>query len=173
MSSEIDLSPIMSLKQKAKNCGWWTSTTDLGLCHRWLTKVINDNLDDRVTVYLKEFETGRALTDIDFPFTNKRFPAEGLSRFDGSIVSQILANHFPSEYYFSRFKITCDQKLCNCVGSIDDRDHLIFECPKYIDERKRFAEKVNVHSYNLSWSSIFYKWQEFADWVRKIFLIWS
>lgn len=55
-------------------------------------------LDERCNEYLKNIDVGLELKDFDFCADS--FPAKKFRRKEGSMVSQILSNHFPQCFLF-------------------------------------------------------------------------
>lgn len=173
----MNLAPLMSLKTRGRTSDLCASLEQnlidqIGLCDRWCRKTLDSIHDHRVTEYLEEFLTGRALTDIGMPFVNKVYPAQFFDRREASLLSQFLSNHFPCGYYFNRFNISDGPHLCSCGEFLDDdRDHLILTCPFFEALRGQLCDSLSIDPSDLNWNHLLPHWKEISYFSSQVLMI--
>jgi hypothetical protein len=81
-----------------------------------------------------------------FPTVKDRIELKNRFIFDFK-TTQMITRHGNINYYLKRFKIKDNECCDRCIDSIDDSDHRIFYCHKYMNERAEFREKIEELGY--------------------------
>jgi hypothetical protein len=80
--------------------------------------------------------------DSSFPFQKFRKAADGLSRAQTSILTQLRTGHIALNSYLARIH-KVDSPLCSaCKRSIESVHHYLFECPAYRNERHVLSQAL-------------------------------
>ena len=116
--------------------------TALGWCKRHISFTLNNWTREQ----LDNADKGRAILDLNPPMGKGHFPTRKLQRTDASRVNQFLANHFPSKAYLSRFHCTEDVETCVCGQEVEDRDHLLYSCPRFHRRRMIYGQESQAEA---------------------------
>jgi hypothetical protein len=81
-----------------------------------------------------------------FPTVKDRIELKNRFIFDFK-TTQMITRHGNINYDLKRFKIKDNECCDRCIDSIDDSDHRIFYCHKYMNERAEFREKIEELGY--------------------------
>ena len=86
--------------------------------------------------------TSHHLTGYLTNFRRGHFPGKYLERLQTSRLSQFAANHFPSNQYLFRFGALAESPACACGAALEDRDHLLMECPLLQAGRRKLQRQI-------------------------------
>ena len=114
----------------------------------WVKRTIANHLNQEALREIKQREQSQHLTQYLLDFHRGRFPGKYLDRARASRLSQFAANHFPSRQYMKRFGISETAPHCECGHSQEDRDHLLFEYPRFGTSRRTLMQQLEgpLHS---------------------------
>ena len=135
LSAEHGLAQSRSPPQAAKY-------TALGWCKRHISFTLNSWTQEQ----LANGDKGRAILDLNPPMGKGHFPARKLQRTEASRVNQFLANHFPSKAYLRRFHCSEDEETCVCGQDVEDRDHLLYSCPRLHRRRMIYRQESQAEA---------------------------
>lgn len=75
------------------------------------------------------------------------------TRFHITTINRIRSNHYNlDESIFRKFMITSSE--CECGDPIQDIDHILWECPKYNEERNTLIKKLNRNKHHAPYNTL-------------------
>lgn len=115
---------------------------DIPTSHTALRTRIRRFYCSRATQQWANAERGRALYSIMPMHTGSISWTEGLSRSSAAAVAQFLTGHYATNCYLYRFHLREDTHCVWCDGDQDDREHRLFECPRFEYTRQALATEI-------------------------------
>ena len=67
---------------------------------------------------------------------------EGLPRHIAAMVAQFLTGHYATSSYLHRFHLQESPRCPWCEAPQDDREHRLFECPRFEYTRQALADEI-------------------------------
>ena len=136
----------------------------------WIKRHIAQYLNAEAGREIKQRDTSQHLTAYLLEFKRGQFPGKYLDRAPASRLTQFAANRFPCSQYLARFGISEGPPSCDRGYSCEDRDHLLFECPRFATARRKLIKRLEKP---LSVSRIFDHLEELSEFVEAIAKQWS
>ena len=139
------LSPFLATQQRALRAASEKEGLPKGtaLSRSWQKIKIAAYLNQAALQDIKSREQSAHLTQHLGRFCKGHFPAKYLDRDPASRLSQFTANHFPSRQYLHRFGQLDAATGCPCGARLEDRDHLLLECPSLLKARRRLEGELD------------------------------
>ena len=98
-------------------------------------------------------DRGRALYSVMPSHTGSISWTEGLSRQVAATVAQFLTGHYATSCYLYRFHLRESTCCLWCGAPQDDREHRLFECPRFEYTRQALAAEIEQATHGTSrWS---------------------
>ena len=135
----------------------------------WIKHRIAQFLNQEAAKDIKQRNTSFHLTAHLTNFRRGHFPGKYLERPQASRLSQFAANHFPSKQYLFRFGALAESPECSCGAALEDRDHLLLECPLFHEARRKLQRQIPG---TLSTACIFQFPKEMSEFVEDISAKW-
>ena len=127
--------------------------TDVPTCYTALRSRVRRYYGSRADRQWANAERGRALYSIMPHHTGSVSWTEGLSRPMAATVAQFLTGHYATNCYLYRFHLREDTCCIWCDGDRDDREHRLFECPRFEYTRQVLAAEIaQTTAGNESWT---------------------
>ena len=166
------LSPFLATKKSATRAATEKEGPPYGtaLSRSWQKLKIARHLDSAALQEIKSREQSAHLTQYLGRFRRGSFLAKYLGRDQASRVSQFTANHFPSMQYLHRFGKLVAATGCSCGAPLEDRDHLLLECPHLQEARRCLKKEMDGP---LSIACAFAHPEAFSDFVEVIAKQWQ
>ena len=96
---------------------------------------------------------GHDLRSVQRQFSSDLSWTEPLTRKEAALTAQFLTGHYPSQSYLRRFGHPVDGSCLWCGAAVDDREHRLFDCPRYEFHRQRLSLEISSDSRGLwSWT---------------------
>ena len=161
------LSPYMAEWRRAT-----TITQDAGHAPKglppdrsWIKQRIAKYLNNEALRDIKQRLTSHHLTDHLQNFRRGNFPGKYLDRMQASRLLQFAANHFPSKQYLFRFGALAESPYCACGRTLEDRDHLLLDCPLFQSARQKLQSQIDLP---LSIAAVFASPKDVSEFVESI-----
>ena len=115
---------------------------DVPACHTTLRTRIRRFYCFRADRQWASSERGRALYSIMPTYTGSISWTEGLPRHIAAMVAQFLTGHYATSSYLHRFHLQESPRCPWCEAPQDDREHRLFECPRFEYTRQALADAI-------------------------------
>ena len=115
---------------------------DVPTCYTALRSRVRRHYCSRADRQWANAEQGRALYSIMPHHTGSISWTQGLSRPMAATVAQFLTGHYATNCYLYRFHLREDTCCIWCDGDRDDREHRLFECPRFEYTRQVLAAEI-------------------------------
>ena len=126
---------------------------DVPACHTALRTRIRHFYRSRADRQWASSERGRALYSVMPTHTGSISWTEGLPRQIAATVAQFLTGHYATSCYLHRFHLRATTCCLWCGAAQDDREHRLFECPRFEYTRQTLAAEIEQATHGTSrWS---------------------
>ena len=112
----------------------------IGQCHKALCTQVHKHYADRMNAMWKSLSSGQGLRDCDWYYRPSLMWTTRLTRSASSTLSQFLSNHFPCREYLHRWALHDDPSCRYCEAPIEDTEHILMHCPRYMTIRSRWLQ---------------------------------
>ena len=127
--------------------------SDIPACYTALRTRIRRFYCSRADRQWATSERGRALYSLMPEHTGSISWTEGISRPDAATVAQFLTGHYATSCYLFRFHLCTSPRCPWCGAPQDDREHRLFECPRFEYTRQALATEIEQATHGRSgWS---------------------
>ena len=111
-------------------------------CLKALRTLLRHHYTNRMHSMWTTLSSGQDLRDSGWRFRPNIRWTYNMDRVSVALTSQFLSGHFPSRQYLHRWTLVDDPHCRFCEANIEDRDHILSRCPRYLHLRTHWIHSA-------------------------------